>query len=140
MKEALAVIHRPGPNQVPRKVVYTGLGKSESWYSLILDPETLDCPSLLDLRRISAITGNAEPLRVMARWFCDGFELLEPEPHRLLSDAIGSDALFTGRLARALEDNQLTAAEAKALVSPAEARLRQAQVTVDALKKRARRA
>lgn len=134
------MIHRPGPNQVPRKVVWTGLGKSESWYSLILDPATLDCPSLLDLRRISAITGNAEPLRVIARWFCDGFDLVEPEPHRLLSEAIGADALFTGGLARALEDNQLTGPEAKALVKPAEARLHQAQMTVDALKQRARRA
>ena len=58
LKDALAVPHR-GPLAMPRKTVWMSLDRSESWYSLILDTDTLDLPNLTDLQRIrTAIPGR----------------------------------------------------------------------------------
>lgn len=120
---------------MPRKAVWMPLGKSESWYSLVLDPETLDLPNLLDLRKIATLTGNAEPLRVLARWWGEGHDLADASPSHLLTSAIEVDGLFTGQLAAALEDGTVTQAEAKALVRAAGTRLRNAQQVFDVLKR-----
>jgi hypothetical protein len=138
IKEALAVAHR-GPDAMPRKAVWMGLGKSESWYSLCLNPEEPDyLLSLLDLRRYAAITGNAEPLRVLARWWGDGHEIAETE-QRLLSSTLKADGAFEGRLSEALEDGAISLAEAQSLLPVAEARLRQAQESLDLLRHKAGR-
>jgi hypothetical protein len=138
LKEALAVPHR-GAEGMPRKAVWSALGKSESWYSLVLDPETHDLPGLIDLRKIATLTGNTEPLRVLARWWGEGHELAEVDPHHLLTSSIQADGLFSGQLAKALEDDQVEPHEAREILPSAEARLHQAQATVDNIKKLARR-
>jgi hypothetical protein len=120
---------------MPRKAVWMALGKSESWYSLILNPEELETvPSLLDLRRYAAITGNCEPLRVLAKWWGDGHAIAGQDPHRMLSSTLRVDTEFSTYLAEALEDGDLSPKERKRLVSFAEVRLRQAQENLDALR------
>jgi hypothetical protein len=64
---------------------------------------------------------------------------VESNPNHLLTAAIEVDGLFTGRLAKALEDGRVTREEAKALVKSAGLRLLQAQQTFDSLKKLAGR-
>lgn len=136
LKEALAVAHR-GVDAMPRKAVWMALGKSEGWYSRLLNPEEMEtAPSLLDLRRYAAITGNAEPLRVLAKWWGDGHAIVDQDPHRMLGTTIRTDAAFAAGLSQALEDGELTAAERDDLIPLAEARLHQAQRNVDALKGR----
>ena len=134
MKESLALPHR-GADGMPRKVVWMPLGKSESWYSLVLDIETQDLPSLVDLRKISTLTGNSEPLRVLARWWGEGHDLAEPAPCRLLTKAIEVDGLLTGQLAAALEDGIVSRQEAKELLEAAGTRLCNAQQVFDVLKR-----
>lgn len=138
LKQALGIVH-VGPSAMPRKKVWGDIGRSESWYSLILDPEREDLPSLLDLRRIAAVSGNPEPLRVIAAWWGQGCEVCcDQDPHRMLSENIQLDALFSGGLADALADGRVSQAEAKELLRLAEAKVHQAQTTLDALRKRAR--
>ena len=138
MKEALALPHR-GVGGMPRKAVWSAMDRSESWYSLILDPEKNDLPNVVDFRKIVTITGNAEPLRVLDRWSGEGQGLAETDPQRLLTSSIEIDGLFTGQLAKALEDGRVTPSEARGLAHSAGARLLQAQQTFDALKKLAGR-
>jgi hypothetical protein len=92
---------------------------------------------LLDLRKIATLTNNSEPLRVLARWWGEGHDIAEASPNQLLTSAIEVDGLFTGQLAKALEDGVVTQGEAKALIVPAGSRLRNAQQTFDVLKRRA---
>lgn len=139
LKESMAIAHR-GVDAMPRKAVWMALGKSEGWYSRLLNPEEMDtAPSLLDLRRYAAITGNAEPLRVLAKWWGDGHAIVDQDPHRMLSTTIQADAAFATNLSKALEDGEITREESEGLIPLAEARLRQAQENVDALKGMERR-
>lgn len=124
---------------MPRKAVWASLGRSESWYSLKLDPENTDLPDLVDLRKIATLTGNAEPLRVMARWWGEGHDLAEEDPQHLLTTSIEVDGLFTGQLSKALEDGLVEPHEAREILPAAGARVRKAQAAYDSLKKLARR-
>ena len=122
---------------MPRKAVWMAMKRSESWYSLVLNPEELETvPSLLDLRRYAAITGNCEPLRVLAKWWGDGHSLVERDPHRMLSATLQVDSQFTSYLAEALEDGDISRQEREILVAFAESRLRQAQENLDSLRAR----
>ena len=138
MKEALTIPHR-GPGAMPRKAVWASMSRSESWYSLKLDPDNQELPSLVDLRKSCAITGNTEPLRVLSRWTEDAVPSAEAQAGHLLTSTIEADHLFTGHLARALEDGQVSPKEARELVITAATRMRQAQQTFDTLKKLAGR-
>lgn len=126
LKDALRLAH-VGTDAMPRKAVWMALGKSESWYSLVLNPEELETlPSLVDLRRYAAITGNAEPLRVLGKWWGDGHDLADQDPHHILGQTLRVDADFAGKLAMALADGSLSSEEARGLIHEAESRLRQA--------------
>lgn len=139
IKEALAIPHQ-GPTGMPRKAVALAIGRTESWYSRVLNPEELDwLPDLVDLRRIATVTGSVEALRVLARWWGEGHELAEQCPFKLLAETVEADDIFTTRLSKDLADGKLDQTEAKNLLPLAAARLRQAESTVDALRKRARR-
>jgi hypothetical protein len=139
IKEALAIPHL-GPSAMPRKAVALAIGRSEGWYSRILNPDEYDwLPDLIDLRRIATVTGNAEPLRVLARWWGEGHELAETSPFNLLADTVATDDAFTTRLSQDLADGRLDQGEAKRLLPLAAARLQQAQQALDALKQRTRR-
>lgn len=138
LKESLGLPHR-GPDGMPRKAVWSALGKSEAWYSLVLNPETLDLPNLVDLRKVCVITGNTEPLRVFSRWTEESAQGPEEQAGHLLTSTIEADHLFTGHLARALEDGRVSPKEARELVITAATRMRQAQQTFDTLKKLAGR-
>ena len=139
LKDALAAPHR-GHMAMPRKAVWMALQRSESWYSLILDPETLDLPNLTDLRRICAITRNREPLRIFERWLEeDRAEAAQPDARRLLAEVLEADGLFQAKLARFLEDGDLSREEACKLLPMVAARIRQNQEHYDLLKGRARR-
>lgn len=138
LKDALAVPHR-GPLAMPRKTVWMSLGRSESWYSLILDPDTLDLPNLTDLRRICAITRSREPLRIFERWLdAEREEGALPAPRRLLSEVLEADGLYQAKLARLLEDGDLSREDARKLIPLVAGRIRQNQEHYDLLKMVAR--
>ena len=138
LKDALAVPHR-GHMAMPRKAVWMALQRSESWYSLILDPDTLDLPNLTDLRRICAITRNREPLRIFERWLEeDRAEAAQPDARRLLAEVLEADGLFQAKLARFLEDGDLSREEACKLLPMVAGRIRQNQEHYDLLKMVAR--
>lgn len=140
LKGALAVPHQ-GPLGIPWKAVYTAIGRSDGWYSRVLNPAEPDWfPDVVDLRRIAAVTGNREPLRVLARW--TGEELNEgPEmsPFQLLARTVEADDEFTTLLSKDLADGELDREEARELLPKASARLAQAQEATDALRRRVRR-
>ena len=140
VKDALLIPHL-GTAAMPRKAVASAIGRSEGWYSRVLNQEEYDwIPDLVDLRRIANVTGNREPLRILVRWM--GEELLEPEegsPFTLLAQTVAADDAFTTQLSKDLADGKLDAAEARQLLAPAAARLAQSQKTMDALRKRAGR-
>ena len=138
LKDALNVPHR-GPGAIPRKEVWSPLGRSEAWYSLILDHNKNDLPSLLDFRRLGVLTGNAEPLRVFAKWWGTGHEIAETDPKRILSNTLKADGSFVNLLSELLEDGVLSQQDACDLIPRAEARLRQAQEALDLLRERAGR-
>lgn len=140
IKEALQVPHM-GPSGMPRKAVAMAIGRTESWYSRVLNVEELDwLPDLVDLRRIATVTGSVEALRVLARWWGEGHDLADGCPFQLLAETVEADDAFTTRLSKDLSDGRLDATEAKRLLPLAAARLRQSENAVDALRKRARRA
>lgn len=139
MKEALLIPHQ-GPSAMPRKVVARACGRSEGWYSRVLNPEELDwMPDLVDLRKIYNATGNREPHRVLMRWM--GEALLEPEenPFRLLARSEEASSAFNTRLSKLISDGSLSKADAKELLPFAAKNLNQAQADVDALRGRMRR-
>jgi len=140
MKEALLIPHL-GPSAMPRKAVASAIGRSEGWYSRVLNPEEYDwLPDLVDLRRIFNVTGNREPLRVWARWMGEALtETVEGSPFEMLAQTVAADDAFTTQLSHALADGVLDQAEAKDLLPKAAARVQQAQKTIDALRKRAGR-
>lgn len=140
MKEALLIPHL-GPSAMPRKAVASAIGRSEGWYSRVLNSEEYDwLPDLVDLRRIFNVTGNREPLRVWARWMGEALtETVEGSPFEMLAQTVSADDAFTTQLSHALADGVLDQAEAKALLPKASARVQQAQKTIDALRKRAGR-
>jgi hypothetical protein len=138
VKEALVLPHH-GPEGMTRKAVWGPLGRSESWYSLVLDTEKQDLPNLLDLRKIARLQGNAELMRVLVRWCLEDHDLTETNPNHMLTSAIEIDGLFTGQLAQALEDGKVTPSEARELVPSAGRRMLHAQQAFDDLKKLARR-
>ena len=139
IKEALAIPHQ-GPSAMPRKAVALAIGRSEGWYSRILNPDEYDwLPDLIDLRRIATVTGNAEPLRVLARWWGEGHELAEESPFDLLAETVEADDAFITRLSKDLADGKLDPDEAKRLLPFSAARLQQAQNAHDALRKQAGR-
>lgn len=140
MKEALLIPHL-GPSAMPRKAVASAIGRSEGWYSRVLNPEEYDwLPDLVDLRRIFNVTGNREPLRVWARWMGEALtDTVEGSPFEMLAQTVSADDAFTTQLSHALADGVLDQAEAKSLLPRASARVQQAQKTIDALRKRAGR-
>ena len=140
IKEALLVPHM-GAAAMPRKAVALSIGRSEGWYSRILNPEEYDwLPDVVDLRRIANVTGNREPLRVLARWLGEELaEATESSPFELLASTVETDDAFTAQLSRYLADGLLSPEEARDLLPKAQARLQQAQTTLDALRKQAGR-
>jgi len=140
VKEALLIPHL-GPSAMPRKAVASAIGRSEGWYSRVLNPEEYDwLPDLVDLRRIYNVTGNREPLRVLVRWMGEALsDQPDGSPFEMLAQTVGADDAFTTQLSHALADGVLDQAEAKALLPKASARVQQAQNTIDALRKRAGR-
>lgn len=140
IKEALLIPHL-GAAAMPRKAVASGISRSEGWYSRIFNPEEYDwLPDVVDLRRIANVTGNREPLRVLARWLGEDLvESSDASPFELLADTVRTDDAFTSELSLDLADGVLDQGEAVELLPKAAARLRQAQDTYDKLHKRARR-
>jgi hypothetical protein len=140
VKDALLTPHL-GPAAIPRKAVASSIGRSEGWYSRVLNQEEYDwIPDLVDLRRITHATGNREPLRVLAQWMGEDLvERDETNPFTLLADTVGADDAFTTQLSQDLADGKLDREEALRLLEPASARLAQAQKTIDALRRVARR-
>ena len=140
IKEALLVPHL-GHAAMPRKVVASAIGRSEGWYSRILNQEEYDwLPDAVDLRRIATVTGNREPLRVFARWMGEDLVAVDsPSPFRMLADTVEADDAFTSQLSRDLADGVLDHEECLELLPKAAARLKQSQETVDALRKHAGR-
>jgi hypothetical protein len=138
LKDALAVPHA-GPLGIPWKAVYGSIGRSDGWYSRVLNkalPNWL--PDAVDLRRIEAVTGCREPRRVLARWA--GEELPEVEalnPFQMLAQTVEADDDFTTELSRDLADGVLDQTEARNLLPAAAARLAQSQKVLDALRKQA---
>ena len=139
-KESFLIPHQ-GVAAMPRKAAAYDMGRSESFYSRLLNTEELTCiPDLVDLRRHIMATGNMEPLRVLAHWV--GAETTIPEdasPFELLAATVEADDLFTSQLSKDLADGKLDREEAKALLAPAAARLAQAQKAIDDLRKHAGR-
>ena len=140
VKEALLVPHM-GPSAMPRKAVWSVIGRTEGWYSHVLNPEELDwLPDVVDLRKIATATGNREPLRVLVRWMGETLlEEAEASPFELLAATVEADDAFTSQLSKDLADGVLDKDEAKELLPRAAARLAQAQKTSDDLRKRAGR-
>ena len=140
LKHSLAIPHS-GPVGMPWKAVYSAIERSDSWYSRVLNPAEPDWfPDSVDLRRIAAVTGNREPLRVMARWM--GEELADPSdmsPFQMLANTVQADDAFTSQLSRDLADGALSKGEAKDLLPMAAGRLQQAQSAMDDLRKLAGR-
>jgi len=136
VKEALLIPHL-GHAAMPRKAVALAIGRSEGWYSRVLNHEEYDwLPDLIDLRRIFNATGNREPLRVLARWMGEALEeALEDSPFVLLANTVHTDDLFTSELSHDLADGEMDQEEAKHLLPAAAARLQQAQKTFDAVQK-----
>lgn len=139
-KEALLIPHL-GPSAMPRKAVAQAIGRSEGWYSRVLNFEEYDwLPDLVDLRRIFNVTGNREPLRVWVRWMGEALaDSVEGSPFEMLAATVSADDAFTTQLSHALADGVLDQDEAKSLLPQAAARVQQAQKTIDALRKRAGR-
>lgn len=140
MKEALMIPHL-GASAMPRKAVASAIGRSEGWYSRVLNVEEYDwLPDVIDLRKITTVTGNREPLRVLVRWMGESLvEAADASPFELLAATVEADDVFTTQLSKALADGVLDQSEAKALLPPAGARLQQSQEAMDALRKRAGR-
>ena len=139
LKHALAVPHQ-GPLGMPWKAVYPVIGRSDSWYSRVLNlAEPHWVPDAVDLRRIEAATGNKEPLRVLARWMGEALAQEEGSPFHMLAEAVEVDDAFTAQLSRDLADGVLDQGEARRLLPMAAARIQQSQTTFDALRKRAGR-
>lgn len=138
IKEALLPPHM-GPSAMPQKAVPASIGRSEGWYSRVLNFEEYDwLPDLVDLRKIANVTGNREPLRVLVRWMGEALaEAKENSPFELLAATVEADDAFTSQLSKDLADGMLDPEEAKELLPKAAARLQQAQVALDALRKRA---
>lgn len=140
IKQALWLPHM-GPGAMPRKAVWSVIGRTEGWYSHMLNLDELDwLPDVVDLRKIATVTGNREPLRVLVRWM--GEALVEPEeqsPFELLAQTVEADDAFTSQLSKDLADGRLDRDEAKRLLPKAAARLARAQKSMDALRKRAGR-
>lgn len=140
IKEALWLPHR-GPSAMPRKAVWSAIGRTEGWYSHVLNLEELDwLPDVVDLRKIANVTGNREPLRVLVRWMGEALvEEPETSPFEMLAAMVQADDIFTSQLSKDLADGALDRSEAQKLVPKAEARLHQAQKVIDSLRKRAGR-
>ena len=140
IKEALLMPHL-GASAMPRKAVYMAIGRSDGWYSRVLNPEEYDwLPDVVDLRKIATVTGNREPLRVLVRWMGETLlEAPEESPFELLAETVRADDDFTSELSHDLADGRLDNREAEALLPSAAARLRQAQKTFDLLQKQAGR-
>jgi hypothetical protein len=140
IKETLWIPHR-GPSAMPRKAVWSAIGRTEGWYSHVLNLDELDwLPDVVDLRKIANVTGNREPLRVLVRWM--GESLVEEpatSPFEMLAATVQADDAFTSQLSKDLADGVLDRDEAKRLVPKAEARLNQSQKAVDALRRQAGR-
>ena len=134
LKEALLVPHL-GPSAMPRKVVPAIIGRTEGWYSRVLNFDELDwMPDAVDLRKITIATGNREPLRVLNAWLGEDLEVAEAiSPLHLLAQALDADAAFEAQLGRDLADGTLDRDEARKLLPLAAARLAQAQKTLDAI-------
>jgi len=139
-KEAFLVPHQ-GAAAMPRKAAAADMGRSESFYSRLLNTQEMGCiPDMVDLRRHIMATGNMEPLRVLAHWV--GAETKLPEdasPFELLAATVEADDVFTTQLSKDLADGNLDREEARALLAPAASRLAQAQKALDDLRKHAGR-
>lgn len=143
LKAALRAPHE-GPDAMPRKAIWLDLRIAESTYSRWLSNEELDwIPSLLDLRRIINLSGDPAPLRVLAAWAGQGFDLAPSGPggelgnseaHRLLASEAGAAGTLLHRLGEDLaDDGRLDAAEAAQTLPAAREQLRVAQRLVDTL-------
>lgn len=146
LKMALRAPH-DGPHAIPRKVVFGHLGISETTYSRWLDDAHPQLPDVLELMAIVDVLRNPAALAVACRWAGDGYELAPAagapalvgrDAHRLLADAVESDAALTSELAEALRDGTVDRQEAARLMAPARQRLAQAQESVDLLDRVAR--
>lgn len=122
---------------MPRKEVAAAVDRSEGWYSRCLNFEEVDWfPDAVDLRKITNKTGNQEPLRVLNRWMGEGSDLGEKiNPYELLAQALDADGAFVAEFSRSLADGDLTRDEAQRLLTKGGARLQQAQLVMDALRK-----
>lgn len=139
LKHALAVPHQ-GPLGMPWKAVYSVIGRSDGWYSRVLNLAEPDWfPDAVDLRRLEAATGNKEPLRVMARWMGEVLAQEDVSPFHMLAQSVEVDDAFTAQLSRGLADGDLDREEARLLLPKAAARIQQSQTAFDALRKRAGR-
>jgi len=140
IKEALWIPHR-GASAMPRKAVWSVIGRTEGWYSHVLNLDELDwLPDVVDLRKIANVTGNREPLRVLVRWMGESLaDDAVTSPFEMLAETVEADDAFTSQLSKDLADGVLDRDEAKRLVPRAEARLHQSQKAVDALRKQAGR-
>lgn len=144
VKRAISSLHE-GPQGIPRKQVYIALGVGKDRYSRWENLEEPDMPNLLDLAAIVGIAGDPAPLRAYTAWVGEGWdlaptgsgegeELTSSEGARLLSDVVASDAALTIGIAHDLvDDGKIDRREAKDRLPLAEARLHQAQTTVDVL-------
>lgn len=140
IKEALQIPHQ-GPSAMPRKAVAAAIGRSEGWYSRVLNLDELDwVPDLVDLRRICNVTGNQEPVRVLVRWMSEGaLGEGETNPFLLLAMTEQASSAFNARMARLISDGDLSQDDAKELLPLAAKALTQMQADMDALRKRAGR-
>lgn len=136
IKEALLPPHM-GPSAMPHKAVPASIGRSEGWYSRVLNFEEYDwLPDLVDLRKIANVTGNREPLRVLVRWMGEALaEAKENSPFELLAETVEADDAFVAQLSKDLADGTLDRQEAMDLLPKAQARLQQAQAAIDALRR-----
>ena len=125
---------------MPRKAAAMDMGRSESYYSRLLNTEEMSCiPDLVDLRRHMVATGSREPLRVLAKWVGDAPEDEDPNPFRLLAECEEASSAFNALLSKLLADGELSKADAIQLLPAAAAEVHQAQKALDALRKRAGR-
>jgi hypothetical protein len=143
IKEALLVPHM-GPDSMPRKAVPAGIGRTEGWYSRILNLEEREwLPDVVDLRKIARVTGNREPLRVLARWLDEDLvndcRAPDESPFALLARTVEADEAFTAKLSKDLVDGVLDPTEAALLIPMAASRVVQAQEALDAVRKHAGR-
>ena len=144
VSEAIRDLHS-GRFPVPRQVVLRELGEHKGTYTHWEDPSSPRLPGLLELAAIVLVTRQAGPLAAMAERCGYRLEPLEEggpvdpldAPYHALAQTAEVDCLFTAQLARALEDQVLTAQEAADLISPAEDRLKNARQDLELLKKRA---